>query len=72
LRYEDYFGASAEERDEVTNALQSFLGVEPKPLATEHRKLRRASLPDVIENYEAFAATLKGTKYEACLQEASG
>ncbi|MEO1014987.1 MAG: hypothetical protein AAFX08_07340 [Pseudomonadota bacterium] len=72
LRYETFFGSSEQEQTDVLASLQEFLGVAPRRLSTEHKRLRKASLARTIKNYAAFAAALKGSRYQPWLDEDEG
>jgi hypothetical protein len=70
LVYEDYFGASSKDRLATLEALQTFLGVAPAPLASEHRRLRQTKLSEAIANFDEVRETLVGTPFERWLEAA--
>lgn len=70
LSYEEYFAASSQRQAEIAAALQDFLGVSPASLQSEHRRLRRRPLEDVIANYAAVRERLSGGPFERWLEEA--
>lgn len=71
LTYESFFSAAPEEQGRLVDRLLAFLGVEPARLASEHRKLRRASLRRTVSNYNEIAERLVGSRFEAHLATAS-
>lgn len=57
LTYEELVGA------ERLGELQSFLGVEPRELASSYERLRERPLEEVIENFDELAAALAETPF---------
>jgi LPS sulfotransferase NodH len=64
LTYEELIAGSR--MDEA----QRFLGVEPRRLSSDHRKLRTRSMHETIENWDELSAELRGTRFERFLAEA--
>ncbi len=56
--------------DEVLDALQRFLGVEPRRLRSPHERLQTRPLVDAIENWDEVSAALRGTAWEQYLEGA--
>jgi hypothetical protein len=69
IEYEAYFGADAARQAAIADALQAFLGAEPRPLAAEHRKLRSAPLAAAVANYADIRRALAGGPYERWLDD---
>lgn len=55
--------------DDRLGDLQTFLGVDPRPLRSHFEKLRTRSLRDSIENWDEIVATLSGTRFERFLAD---
>lgn len=70
LVYEEFFAAPEQTQKEIVGALQTFLGARVVPLSSEHRRLRRESLRQVIANYDEIAERLTGGPFAAYLSGA--
>jgi len=68
LRYEDYF-ASDRAKAEYTEQLFTFLGVEPIPIQSSHKKILSPRLEDIVENYEELHERLRDTEHSQYLQD---
>jgi len=66
IRYEDYF---ANEESILTHnqRLFEFLGLEPSPLKSQHKKILPQKMCDIVENYEEFCVCLADTQYQKYL-----
>ncbi len=66
VKYEDYFT----DEDSVftyNKRVFEFLGVEPFPLKSQHKKILPHGMRDLVENYEEFCACFTHTKYKKYL-----
>lgn len=62
--YEDLVSDNQKEMEKIFN----FLNVDhPENIVSKHKKQRKSSLKDVIENITEVETTLKGSKYESYL-----
>ncbi|MDY7021865.1 MAG: hypothetical protein SWJ54_10980 [Cyanobacteriota bacterium] len=62
IRYEDLF-ASASSQNYYRDLIFKFLGVEPIPVESDHKKLLSKELSDTVENYDEVYNALKDTKF---------
>lgn len=69
IRYEDYFSSEQAILDHNRQVFE-FLGVEPIPIKSQHKKILPQTLPDLVENYAEFKDFLQGSPYEKYLQDA--
>ncbi|NNU15933.1 hypothetical protein HK107_06300 [Parvularcula sp. ZS-1/3] len=71
ITYEGFFAGSPDEQAAKLKQIQEFIGVEPHDLASEHRKLRRTSLRETIENFgeisEVLTASHHGEAWNAAI-----
>ncbi len=56
---------------ERIDELQTFLGVEPRPLNSWFARLRTRPLSETVENWDELVRALRGTRYEAFLNESA-
>ena len=68
LRYEDYF-ASDDSKAKYTEQLFTFLGVEPIPIQSSHKKILSTRLEDIVENYQELHDCLQDTEHSQYLRE---
>ncbi len=77
-RYDDYFAEHAKltlfyedlvkQPEELFGEIQSFLGVEPRPLEMGLRRQNPQPLRELLGNYDELREALRGTEYEACFE----
>ena len=60
VTYEDLTG---ERRSETLDAIQEFLGVEPRELTSKLRKVVSKDLPSLVSNYHELAEYFSNTQH---------
>lgn len=67
IRYEELF-ADAESKYRCEKEVFNFLGVQPMPAKSDHRKILSDNLADIIENYDELKNTLENTRFAQYLR----
>jgi len=68
IYYEDYFRSNKSISD-TNNMVFQFLGVDPLPVKSSHKKIGSDNLKEYIQNYDEVCSALNGTCYESYLKE---
>jgi len=63
IRYEDLF-SSEEAKQDFSQRIFDFIGVEPLTLKSSHKKLNSEDLKELIANYDEIYTLCEGTEYE--------
>lgn len=58
------FEITYERIDEQLDDLQRYLGLDPVPLSSSHRRLRQRPLNEVVANWDDLVEALRGTEFE--------